>query len=107
MLAQVSAFQRGETIVKLLIGLAFGAGLMLASAVPSLAVVAPPSAPHAHASGIMEVRDGCGRGWYRNRWGRCRPDRDWDREDWRWRHRHHHDGRDDEGDWGGRGHHGH
>jgi len=21
---------------------------------------------------ITQVRDGCGRGWYRNRWGRCR-----------------------------------
>ncbi len=24
-------------------------------------------------SGVHEARDGCGRGWARNRWGRCRP----------------------------------
>jgi hypothetical protein len=22
---------------------------------------------------ITQVRDRCGRGWHRNRWGRCRP----------------------------------
>lgn len=26
-----------------------------------------------HASGITQVRGGCGRGYHRNRYGRCRP----------------------------------
>lgn len=30
-------------------------------------------------SGVVQVRDGCGRGWYRNRWGHCRPFR-WRRD---------------------------
>jgi hypothetical protein len=29
------------------------------------------------ASGVIKVADGCGRGWYRNRWGQCRPMRRW------------------------------
>jgi hypothetical protein len=30
-------------------------------------------------SGVVQVSDGCGRGWHRNWRGECRPDRYWRR----------------------------
>ena len=32
------------------------------------------AAPHSHAVGVLEARDGCGRDYHRDRWGHCRRD---------------------------------
>lgn len=68
--------------MKFMLSLALGAGLMFADM--ASAAVAPPI-PAAHMT-VIQVRDGCGRGWHRGRSGECRPDRfegGWDRH-WRY-----------------------
>jgi hypothetical protein len=42
-----------------------------ASAAP--AVGAPIAKAADQSSSVTHVMEGCGRGWHRNRWGRCRP----------------------------------
>jgi hypothetical protein len=66
-----------EQYMKLVLSLAFAAGLVFAGSTGASAFMAPP-APHSHAGGIVQVRDGCGRGYHRNRHGRCVENRDWD-----------------------------
>ena len=82
--------------MKSILALSFAAGLLFAGAGAASAMMAPP-APHSGASGLIQVRDGCGRGYHENRHGRCVPndddDRGWgDRHDRgdgcdRWHHR--------------------
>ena len=63
--------------MKLILSLVFAAGVMFVGVPSSSAMVAPqPLTPHSHAVGLLEARDGCGPGYYRNRWGHCRPDYD-------------------------------
>lgn len=47
-----------------------GAWLMPA---PASAAGFPVNPPGVDSGAIELVRDGCGRGWRRNRWGECRP----------------------------------
>lgn len=58
------------------IALAAG-GLALMAPVGASAFPAPASGALQVAPGaddmITQVSGGCGRGWYRDRWGRCRP----------------------------------
>ena len=64
--------------MKSIVAFAFAAGLLFAGS--ASAMMAPP-APHVQASGLIQVRDGCGRGYHENRHGRCvanDDDRDWD-----------------------------
>jgi hypothetical protein len=62
--------------MKAILSLAFAAGLLFAGSAATAAVMAPP-APHSSA-GLIQVRDGCGRGNHENRWGRCvSNDREW------------------------------
>jgi hypothetical protein len=56
--------------MKLILSLTFTAGLLLAGAGAASAMMVPP-APHSNASGAIQVRDGCGRGFHENRHGRC------------------------------------
>jgi hypothetical protein len=56
--------------MKTLLSLAFAAGLLAAGASSASAMIAPP-APQSHAAGVLEIRDGCGRGWHQNKWGHC------------------------------------
>ena len=56
--------------MKTILALAFGAGLLLAGSGAASAMMAPP-APHSAAGSIIQVRDGCGRGFHENRHGRC------------------------------------
>ena len=66
--------------MKLILSLTFTAGLLLAGATSASAMMAPP-APQSHAGGLIQVRDGCGRGYHENRHGRCvenDDDRGWD-----------------------------
>ena len=58
--------------MKFALTLALGAGLLFAGA--ASAAIAPP-VPAGHTQ-IIQVRDGCGRGWHRNHRGECRPNRD-------------------------------
>ncbi|HXC55087.1 MAG TPA: hypothetical protein VNU97_07315 [Rhizomicrobium sp.] len=67
--------------MKLFLSLAFISGLLLAGATSASAMLAPP-APHSSAHGIIDVRDGCGRGYHQNRHGRCVANDD----DWNDRH---------------------
>ena len=79
--------------MKSILALALGAGLLLAGSGAASAMMAPP-APHSNAAGIIDVRDGCGRGMHENRHGRCvenDDDRGWDDRD---HHRHDGDGCD-------------
>ncbi|MBV9044134.1 MAG: hypothetical protein JO348_14820 [Alphaproteobacteria bacterium] len=57
--------------MKLFLSAAFAAGLMIAGAASASAAVMAPPAPGAHNGSITLVRDGCGRGYHENRWGRC------------------------------------
>jgi hypothetical protein len=75
--------------MKLMLSLAFTTGLLLAGATSASAMMAPP-APQSHANGLIQVRDGCGRGYHENRHGRC-VENDDDRE---WRDHRHGDGCD-------------
>ena len=74
--------------MKLVLSLAFTAGLLLAGATSTSAMMAPP-APHSGASGLIQVRDGCGPGFHQNRHGRCveNDDADWHDGDRNWRDR--------------------
>ncbi|MEI9887721.1 MAG: hypothetical protein WDN08_14705 [Rhizomicrobium sp.] len=56
--------------MKLILSLAFTAGLLVAGATSASAMVAPP-APQSTSAGLIQVRDGCGRGYHENRRGRC------------------------------------
>jgi len=79
--------------MKLILSLGLATGLLLAGAASASAMMAPP-APQAHASGLIQVRDGCGHGFHENRHGRCvenDDDRGWRDRD---RDRHHGDGCD-------------
>jgi hypothetical protein len=58
--------------MKTILSLAFAGGLLFAGSAATAAVIAPP-APHASVNAI-QVRDGCGRGYHTNRWGRCVSD---------------------------------
>ena len=60
--------------MKTILSLALFSGLLFASSAATAAVIAPP-APHNSVS-ITQVRDGCGRGYHENRWGRCVVNRD-------------------------------
>jgi hypothetical protein len=54
--------------------LMFGAAIVggqNASAAP--AIGAPIAKAADQGSTVTQVMDRCGRGWHRNRWGRCRP----------------------------------
>ena len=62
--------------MKSILSLAFVGGLLFAGSAATAAVIAPP-APHASVN-VLQVRDGCGRGYHENRWGRCVRNRDWD-----------------------------
>ncbi|WP_311029867.1 GCG_CRPN prefix-to-repeats domain-containing protein [Mesorhizobium koreense] len=88
---------------------AFGAGFVVSAPVSAMPMVTV----HSDGMPLVRVRDGCGRGWHLNRWGRCVPNRryhhyrhygwyqpyyyrEWHRPHHRhWRHhdnrRHHHD----------------
>jgi len=55
--------------MKTILSLAFAGGLLFAGSAATAAVMAPP-APHSSVN-VLEVRDGCGRGFHANRWGRC------------------------------------
>ncbi|HEY4940143.1 MAG TPA: hypothetical protein VII56_01840 [Rhizomicrobium sp.] len=72
--------------MKLILSLTFTAGLLLAGATSASAMMAPP-APHSHAAGLIQVRDGCGRGYHENRHGRC-VENDGDDSAWDDHHRH-------------------
>lgn len=61
--------------MKSILSLAFVGGLLFASSAATAAVMAPP-APHASSVQVLQVRDGCGRGYHANRWGRCVVNRD-------------------------------
>ena len=56
--------------MKSILSLAFVGGLLFASSAATAAVMVPP-APHASSVQVLQVRDGCGRGYHANRWGRC------------------------------------
>lgn len=73
--------------MKLVLPLAVAAGLLFAGS--ASAMMAPP-APHTHLNGLIQVRDGCGRGYHENRHGRCVENDDY-RDD---RHGRHGDGCD-------------
>lgn len=94
--------------MKIILSLAFMAGLALATATPAAAMMAPP-APHAQSGSLIQVRDGCGRGFHEGRHGRCvRNDDGWDGGRWfggEWRDRGWHDDGDRHGDGCGRHHH--
>jgi len=64
--------------MKSILSLAFVGGLLFASSAATAAVMAPP-APHASSIQVLQVRDGCGRGYHQNRRGRCveNEDRGW------------------------------
>ena len=83
--------------MKSILAFAFATGLLLAGTGAASAMMAPP-APHSQASGLIHVRDGCGRGFHENRHGRCeRNDDGWAGGFWRdgeWRDRGWHDGDD-------------
>lgn len=92
---------------------AFGAGFVMTAPAGAMPLVTV----HSDGLPLVNVRDGCGRGWHLNRWGRCVPNhryrpyrygwyqpyyyREWHRPHYRhWRHyeyrrheyrRHHHD----------------
>ena len=54
----------------------FAMALAAAIALPlAPAQAAPFAAPAAPDANIVKVADGCGRGWHRNPWGRCVPNR--------------------------------
>ena len=74
--------------MKSILALAFGAGLLLAGSGAASAMMAPP-APHSGAASIIQVRDGCGRGYHENRRGRCvlNDGDNWGGNDWRHRDR--------------------
>ena len=75
--------------MKSILALALGAGLLLAGSGAASAMMAPP-APHSAAGSIIQVRDGCGRGYHENRHGRCVENEDEDRGDRGWGDRHRH-----------------
>lgn len=83
-----------------------GAGFVAPAEVNAM----PVATVHSDGIPLVKVRDGCGRGWHLNRWGRCVSNRrhhyrhygwyqsyryGWDRPHHRhWRHHHrHHDWR--------------
>lgn len=64
--------------MKTILPLALAGGLLFAGSAATASVIAPP-APHASVN-VIQVRDGCGRGFHANRWGHCVSDRsDWGR----------------------------
>jgi hypothetical protein len=83
---------------------ALGAGSVMSA--PANAM--PVATVHSDGLPLVDVRNGCGRGWHLNRWGRCVPNRyyrpyrhygwyqpfyyrAWHRPHYRhWHHRHHH-----------------
>ena len=69
--------------MKALLSFAFLTGLLLAGASSASAMMAPPT-PHSHSAGVLEVRDGCGRGYHLNRWGHCVGNDGWHDSGWRW-----------------------
>lgn len=78
--------------MKSILALSFAAGLLLAGSGAASAMMAPP-APHSAAGSIIQVRDGCGRGYHENRRGRC-VENDGDDSAWDDHHRRHGDGCD-------------
>ena len=65
--------------MKTILSLAFVGGLLFAGSAATAGVMAPP-ALHSPSVNVLQVRDGCGRGYHANRWGRCvSNDRDWGR----------------------------
>jgi hypothetical protein len=65
-----------RTMRYLMIAIVMAAGVSLigtavASAAPANGQAIAQAADH--ASSITDVAGGCGRGWHRNRWGRCVP----------------------------------
>lgn len=59
---------------KLCLAAVFGVGLFFATTGANAVPVAPLSSPS--VSDVLTVREGCGRGFERNRRGRCVPMRD-------------------------------
>lgn len=55
-------------------------GTLLFAGSASATMMAPP-APHA-STNIIQVRDGCGRGYHENRWGHCVPNDAWRGAGW-------------------------
>ncbi len=58
-----------------LLGLAFAAGLATTALTGSAQAQWTPKTTGASEGSVILVRDGCGRYWHRNDWGRCVPDR--------------------------------
>jgi hypothetical protein len=73
--------------MKTILSLAFVGGLLFAGSAATAAVMAPP-APHTSSVGVLQVRDGCGRGYHEGRHGRCVSN------DIDWRYHRHGDGCD-------------
>jgi hypothetical protein len=79
---------------------ALGAGIGMTAQAGAM----PMPAVHADGAPLVKIRNGCGRGWHLNRWGRCVPYRryhshrhyGWHHREWRrphhrhWRHHHRH-----------------
>jgi len=68
--------------MRALLSFVFATGLLVAGASSASAMMAPP-APQSHGASVLQVRDGCGRGWHRNGWGHCVRDYGW-HSGWRW-----------------------
>jgi hypothetical protein len=72
--------------MKSIFALAFVSGLLFAGSAATASVIAPP-APHSSLN-VIQVRDGCGRGYHANRWNHCVPNGDrWVDGCDRWHHR--------------------
>jgi hypothetical protein len=56
---------------------------MPASSPGSIAAIQTSGSGAAAAANLILVRQGCGRGFHRNRRGFCRPNRRWHRRHWR------------------------
>jgi hypothetical protein len=68
--------QGGIDMRHLVLSIAMAAGVSLigmvgASAAPANGQAISQAAEH--SSSVTDVAGGCGRGWHRNRWGRCVP----------------------------------